>query len=114
MNVNERRAMTVNERIFDMMEKKHIKYADLARYLNVKNNVITNWYNRGTEPPIKYIVPICKLLGVSIYYLLDIEDCTDKKLIDAYYAADPGTQASVRKLLDIPEEQEKSLTSKIG
>lgn len=106
--------MTVNERIFDMMEQKHIKYADLARYLNVKNNVITNWYNRGTEPPIKYIVPICELLGVSIYYLLDIEDCTDKKLIDAYYAADQGTQASVRKLLDIPEEQEKSLTSKIG
>ena len=30
-------------------------------------------------------------------------------------AADPGTQASVRKLLDIPEDQdEKSLSSKIG
>ena len=51
--------MTVNEKIFDLMEKKNIKYADLARYLDVRNNVITNWYNRGTEPPIKYIVPIC-------------------------------------------------------
>ena len=63
-----------------------------------------------------YYIPTCELSQekVSIYYLLDIEDCTDKKLIDAYYAADPGTQASVRKLLDIPEEQEKSLTSKIG
>lgn len=107
--------MTVNEKIFDLMEKKNIKYADLARYLDVRNNVITNWYNRGTEPPIKYIVPICELLGVSIYELLDIQDYTDKKILDAYYAADPGTQASVRKLLDIPEDQdEKSLSSKIG
>ena len=28
--------MTVNERIFDLMEKKNIKYADLARYLDVR------------------------------------------------------------------------------
>lgn len=47
-------------------------------------------------------------LGISLYELLDIEDSTDKKLIDAYYAApDPGTQASVRKLLDIPEDQDE-------
>lgn len=107
--------MTVNERIFDLMEKKNIKYADLARYLDVRNNVITNWYNRGTEPPIKYIVPICELLGVSIYELLDIQDCTDKKILDAYYAASSGTQEAVRKLLNIPEDQDKkSLSSKIG
>jgi transcriptional regulator with XRE-family HTH domain len=115
VNINERRTMTVNEKIFDLMEKKNIKYADLARYLDVRNNVITNWYNRGTEPPIKYIVPICELLGVSIYELLDIQDCTDKKILDAYYAASPGTQEAVRKLLDIPEDQdEKLLSSKIG
>ena len=95
------------------MEQKNIKNADLAKHLNVKNNVITNWHNRGTEPPIKYIIPICELLDVTIYELLGIEN--ENKIQKAYDEADAGTQAAIRKLLDIPEDQDKiSYTSKIG
>lgn len=107
--------MTVNERIFNLMEQENIKNADLAKHLNVKNNVITNWKTRGTEPPIKYLVPICELLNITIYELLEIENKNDIQA--AYDVADPGTQAAVRKLLDINEYEEqdiKSLTSKIG
>lgn len=105
--------MTINEKIFKIMEQKNIKNADLAKHLNVKNNVITNWHNRGTEPPIKYIIPICELLDVTIYELLGIEN--ENKIQKAYDEADAGTQAAIRKLLDIHEDQDKiSLTSKIG
>ncbi len=105
--------MTINEKIFKIMEQKNIKNADLAKHLNVKNNVITNWHNRGTEPPIKYIIPICELLDVTIYELLGIEN--ENKIQKAYDEADAGTQAAIRKLLDIPEDQDKiSYTSKIG
>lgn len=105
--------MTVNERIFNLMERENIKNADLAKHLNVKNNVITNWKTRGTEPPIKYLVPICELLNVTIYELLDIKDKNDIQA--AYDVADPGTQAAVRKLLDIEENNNQELlTSKIG
>lgn len=108
--------MTVNEKIFEVMERKNIKNADLAKYLNVKNNVITNWHNRGTEPPIKYIIPICELLDITIYELLGIEN--DNKIQAAYNAANPGTQAAVRKLLDIEEQKyvvkTKSSDLKIG
>lgn len=105
--------MTVNERIFYLMEQENIKNADLAKHLNVKNNVITNWKTRGTEPPIKYLVPICELLNVTIYELLDIKDKNDIQA--AYDVADPGTQAAVRKLLDIEENNNQELlTSKIG
>lgn len=115
MNINERGKMTVNEKIFEIMEQKNIKNADLAKYLNVKNNVITNWHNRGTEPPIKYIVPICELLNITVYELLGIEN--ENKIQEAYDAADPGTQAAIRKLLDIKDQeqsQDKLFTSKIG
>ena len=95
--------MTVNERIFYLMEQENIKNADLAKHLNVKNNVITNWKTRGTEPPIKYLVPICELLNITIYELLDIKDKNDIQA--AYDVADPGTQAAVRKLLDIEENK---------
>lgn len=106
--------MNISEKIFNIMEEKHLKQADLARKLNLKTGAVANWKVRGTTPPMEYAANICDFLGISLYELLDIENCEEKKLIDAYYAADPGTQASVRKLLDIPEKQEKSLTSKIG
>lgn len=108
--------MNINEKIFEIMEKKNIKNADLAKHLNVKNNVITNWHNRGTEPPIKYIIPICELLDITVYELLGIEN--ENKIQEAYDAADPGTQAAVRKLLDIKDEEQKDqeelYTSRIG
>lgn len=107
--------MNISEKIFNIMDEKHLKQADLARKLNLKTGAVANWKVRGTTPPMEYAANICEFLGISLYELLDIEDSTDKKLIDAYYAADPGTQASVRKLLDIPEDQdEKLLSSKIG
>lgn len=97
------------------MEEKHLKQADLARKLNLKTGAVANWKVRGTTPPMEYAANICEFLGISLYELLDIEDCEDKKITDAYYAASPGTQESVRKLLDIPEDQDKkSFTSKIG
>lgn len=106
--------MNINEKIFNTMEEKHLKQADLARVLNLKTGAITNWKVRGTTPPMEYAATICEFLGVSIYELLDIKDKNDIQA--AYDVADPGTQAAVRKLLDVDEEQEKEISSysKIG
>lgn len=31
---------------------------------------MTNWKNRGTDPPAKYIIPICEFLNVDCEFLL--------------------------------------------
>ena len=31
---------------------------------------MTNWKNRGTDPPAKYIIPICEFLDITPYLLL--------------------------------------------
>ena len=93
--------MNINERIFNTMEEKHLKQADLARILNLKTGAITNWKVRGTTPPMEYAATICEFLGISIYELLEIEDKNDIQA--AYEKADPAIQEAVRKLLDVKE-----------
>ena len=71
---------------------------------------------RGTNPPAEYLTRICEFLNITIYELLGIEN--ENKIQEAYNAADPGTQAAIRKLLDIKDQEqnqdEKLLSSKIG
>ena len=112
-SINERGKMTINEKIFTEIREKSLKKADLARLLQVNTSVIATWEKRGTNPPAEYLVRICEFLNITIYELLGIEN--ENKIQKAYGEADAGTQAAIRKLLDIHEDQDKiSYTSKIG
>lgn len=114
--------MTINEFIFKTLDKKKLKQADLAKYLNVEKSVINSWKRRGNDPPSTYLVQICTFLDVDVYELLGIEKTKvnnkfSDKILNAYYSADTGTQKSVLKLLDIETEEEQPsnlYTSKIG
>ena len=112
-SINERGKMTINEKIFTEIREKSLKKADLARLLQVNTSVIATWEKRGTNPPAEYLVRICEFLNITIYVLLGVEN--ENKIQKAYDEADAGTQAAIRKLLDIHEDQDKiSYTSKIG
>lgn len=114
-NINEGSKMTINEKIFTEIKEKSLKKADLARLLQVNTSVIATWEKRGTNPPAEYLVRICEFLNISIYELLGIKN--ENKIQEAYDAADPGTQAAIRKLLDIKDKeqsQDELFTSKIG
>lgn len=107
--------MTINERIFKRIKENNLKKADLARLLKVNTSVIATWEKRGTNPPADYLIQICEFLNISIYELLGIQN--KNKIQEAYDKADTGTQAAIRKLLDIKNEevdQEKSSKCKIG
>lgn len=110
--------MTINQKIFKLLDEKGIKQAQLAQCLNVQKSVVTNWKQRGNNPPVEYIVPICKLLNVSLNELFEdyIENDFDSELLTAYHAAEIGTQKAVCKLLDLEQEVNSSnlFTSKIG
>lgn len=114
-NINEGSKMTINEKIFTEIKEKSLKKADLARLLQVNTSVVATWEKRGTNPPAEYLIRICEFLNISIYELLGIEN--GNKIQKAYDAADPGTQAAIRKLLDIKDQeqsQDELFTSKIG
>ncbi len=62
--------MSINTRLFDIIESKNIKNKDLAEYLNINTSVISTWKTRGTNPPSEYLVRICDFLQISLEYLL--------------------------------------------
>ena len=110
--------MTVNERMFELMLRKNIRMADLAKYLSVNKTVISAWKSRGTNPPIEYVVQICELLDVSIEYFITGKEkglaLEEQNLLDAYRNAAPGIQQATRKLLDLPETADQKAKGKLS
>ncbi len=60
----------ITQRMLSLLDEKSLKMADLCRFLEINTSTMTNWKNRGTDPPARYIAPICEFLGVSCEYLL--------------------------------------------
>ena len=58
------------QRIVALLSEKKLKKADLCKYLGVNTSTMANWQTRNTDPPSKYIIPICEFLEISPYYLL--------------------------------------------
>ena len=104
--------MTINERLFAILEQRNIKDVEIARYLKRPASSISNWRLRGTNPPSELIMLICEFLEISPYYLLtgkeDPETISDLDVLEAFRKAKPETQQIIRKILDIPEEPKLS------
>ncbi len=105
--------MTICERMFEIIDEKSLKTADLAKKLNIKQSVISNWKKRNTNPPIEYILVICEFLDISVEKLITGENGTtisleEQKLLNAYRIADSGMKAAARKLLDVQDPEAKS------
>lgn len=62
------------ERVLSLLEEKSLKMVDLCRFLDINTSTMTNWKNRKTDPPAKFIFPICEFLGVTCEYLLTGEE----------------------------------------
>lgn len=57
--------------ILRILEKKGLTQTELCSAININTSTMTNWKNRNTDPPAKYIIPICEFLQVSPYFLLN-------------------------------------------
>lgn len=58
------------QRILLLLDEKSLKMADLCRHLGINTSTMTNWKKRNTDPPAKYIIPICEFLSVDCEFLL--------------------------------------------
>lgn len=62
--------MSIIERLLIILDKKNHKMSELCSFLNINTSTMANWKTRNTDPPAKYLIPICEFLNISLEYLL--------------------------------------------
>lgn len=106
------------ENVKKEIKKQGITKTELGRNTEISEGTIRSW-EKGKQPSLDKACKIAEYLNVSLDELCEIEiNYDNKRIIKAYDAADPGTQAAIRKLLDIKDEEQKDqeelYTSRIG
>lgn len=88
--------MTICERLFAEMEARNVRAIDICKALGINTSVTTGWKQRNTDPPAKYLIPICELLDCSVEYLLTGQE-TEKEPV-------PGISENGREMLEMYEQ----------
>lgn len=87
--------MTICERLYNELDRRGLTAYGLSKKIGVNTTTTTNWKQRGTDPPAKYLIPICEYLGCSLEYLLTGQE-TEK-------APAPGMSENGREMLELYE-----------
>lgn len=111
--------MTICERMFQIIDQKKLKTIDLAKKLDIKQSVISNWKKRNTNPPIEYIIVICEFLGISVEELITGEpknklEKEEQELIKFYRLSDIRGRKIIMQIAQSEAAENQSLISKIG
>ena len=82
--------MTINERVFKLLENKNKSQKELAAYIGTTPQVINKWKTRGTNPPSEYIYKIAEYFDTSAEYILTgqtekLHLNQEEKLLVKYY-----------------------------
>lgn len=97
-----------------LLEKKGLKQADLCEAIGISSSTMTNWKNRGTDPPAKYIIPICEFLNITPYLLLANKESSptielkadEQELIDIYQNLSTMNKGRLRERAEMLAELE--------
>lgn len=92
--------MTINERIFKLLDNKNKSQKELAEYIGTTPQVVNKWKIRGTNPPSEFIYKIAEYFNTNTDYILtghvDQEQYNqEEKLLVKYYRGISGEQQSI-------------------
>ena len=85
--------MNVSEKIFLVMKQKGLSQIEFSRATGIAQSTISDWKHKGTNPTVKHIPIICKVLEISADSLFSIRP---KVHIDYTTINENGELAGVR------------------
>lgn len=76
--------MTIVNRMVELLTEKRMQKKELATKIGVAPSTLQSWIARGEDFPAQYVMPICKVLGVSAEKLLEGLDVPLPEIPDDY------------------------------
>ena len=101
--------MTISERLFSIMEEKHISMPELSRLTGISRHTIFDWQRRGTNPGADKIMVICEALEITPEELLIGGPPDEVSAYDQTVSADGIDLQIMRDYLELSEAKKKRL-----
>ena len=80
--------MNFSQRITDLLVETKHNQAELARFVGVKANTVSDWINKGTSPKIEHLYRIADFFSISFDYLFtgksDSLSTNESELIEVF------------------------------
>ena len=91
--------MTINERLFKVMNDNGVSIRELSRRTGITASTISDWNTKHTNPTAEKIPVVCEALGITVSYLLKGTEETDfvlsddeRNLVETFRNADVESQ----------------------
>lgn len=101
--------MTLAELLKSRRKQLDLTLDDVGRAVGVNRATVQRWETGNiTKMNRRHIAALSNVLSLDPTLFLHVNEVLlpeDRALLNAFHAADPGTQSAVLKLLDLPEEQ---------
>ena len=107
--------LSIIDNILTLLKQQGLKQTDLCNFIGINTSTMTNWKNRKTDPPAKYIIQICEFLDVTPFKLLtgrektsDVDLTADEQeLLETYRKlTDANKTRLAERGLTLAEQQE--------
>ena len=72
--------MTINEKIFALLEQKELSQKEFSEKTEISQSTISDWKRKRTNPSSDKILKICEVLQVSPYELLAEDDSVSSEI----------------------------------
>ena len=101
--------MVISERIFKIMEERHMNQAEFCRRTGLTPSTVSDWRTKKTNPSAEKIMTICRVLEVSPEELL----CEDgeQKVVPTDILLQPGDRQILLEYHSFTPNQQKRLLS---
>lgn len=103
--------MIISERIFKMLEERHMKQAEFCRRTGITPSTVSDWHAKKTNPSANKIMTICRVLEVSPEELLREDDEEEIVPVDDFLR--PGDRQILLDYHSFNANQQKRLLSYI-
>ncbi|MCR4849767.1 MAG: helix-turn-helix transcriptional regulator [Lachnospiraceae bacterium] len=106
--------MTISERLFSIMEEKHISMPELSRLTGISRHTIFDWQRRGTNPGADKIMVICEALQITPEELLIGKPADEVPAHDQTVSSDGIDMQIMRECQELSESKKKRLLAYVS